>query len=260
MKMIASVFLLLAGSLAGEQVMTRYSEGLVHGFLVLRDIDDKVLASGELLQVANGVRVTSEMALRFPDGSVYEETTVFSQRRTIQLLTYHLVQKGKAFKHPTDLRIDMSTGVVKVVSDDDGGKEKVYTETMKLPADLANGLVPILLKDVDPKALSTRVSMVVATPKPRLVKLLIQPDEAKDSFSVFGVGHPALRYTVRVELGGLAGAVAPIIGKQPPDTHVWMMGGKAPAYLKAVGQFYEDGPIWKIELASPVWPRVDSSR
>ena len=33
-----------------------------------------------------------------------------------------------------------------------------------------------------------------------------------------------------MELGGIAGIVAPIIGKQPPDLHVWILGGDAPAF------------------------------
>jgi hypothetical protein len=62
-----------------------------------------------------------------------------------------------------------------------------------------------------------------------------------------------------VELGGVAGIVAPILGKQPKDTHVWILEGKAPAFVRMEGQFYEDGPIWKIELTSPIWQKSPDS-
>jgi len=59
---------------------------------------------------------------------------------------------------------------------------------------------------------------------------------------------------VKVEIGGLPGVIAPLIGKQPHDTAVWILPGEAPAFVKSEGPFYQGGPIWRIELASPVWP------
>ena len=32
----------------------------------------------------------------------------------------------------------------------------------------------------------------------------------------------ATHYVLKVEIGGLAGVVAPLVGKQPPDSHVWI--------------------------------------
>jgi len=69
-----------------------------------------------------------------------------------------------------------------------------------------------LLKNVPTNASETKVSYVAATPKPRLVKLAIKP-EAKETFFVAGATHPATRYDLKVELGGLAGIIAPIVGK-----------------------------------------------
>jgi len=40
------------------------------------------------------------------------------------------------------------------------------------------------------------------------------------------------------------------MGKQPADTHVWVLGGEAPAFVKAEGPLYVGGPIWRIQLAS----------
>ncbi|MGH9807866.1 MAG: hypothetical protein ACRD9W_11500, partial [Terriglobia bacterium] len=176
-----------------------------------------------------------------------------------RLLTYHLVQKGKAFKRSTDLTLNAATGEVRVLSTGEDGKEITIKDRLKLPADVANGLVTTLLNDIDHKAPKTTVSMVAATPKPRLVKLEITP-EGEDSFSVGGSSRKALRYRIKVDIGGISGVIAPILGKQPPDTHVWMIGGKAPGFLKSEGPLYDGGPIWRIELASPAWPKGDAGQ
>ena len=60
---------------------------------------------------------------------------------------------------------------------------------------------------------------------------------------------------MKVEIGGAAGIVAPLVGKQPPDVHIWILGGEAPVFLKEEGPLYGGGPIWRIEQVSPVWPR-----
>lgn len=65
-----------------ETVAVRYPEGVSHGFLVLRTQDGKPIADGDSTQVARGDRVTNRMRFRFKDGSIYEETTVFSQHST----------------------------------------------------------------------------------------------------------------------------------------------------------------------------------
>jgi hypothetical protein len=244
--------------LLAEAVPVRQTEGLLHGFLVLRAVNGDSLATGDLTQVAHGDRVTSDLLFRFKDGSIHEETSVFSQRRTFRLLTYHLVQKGPTFKRPTDMTLNASTGQVTVRYVDDG-KEKTVTDQMKLPADLANGIVTTLMNHIDPKAAKTMLSMVVSTPKPRLVKLAISP-EGDDSFSIGGSVLKGTRYVIKIEIGGISGVVAPIIGKQPPDTRVWMLGGKAPAFLKSEGPLCDDCPIWRIELASPVWPKSETNQ
>jgi hypothetical protein len=228
---------------------------LVHGFLVLRTLAGDTLADGDLIQVARGDRITSRLVFHFKDGSVHDETVVYSQRRNFRLLTDHLVQKGPAFQHPMDVSIDGPTGQVTVRSSDDDGKEKVVTERLNLPPDVANGLVLTLLKNVQSDASQLTVSMVAATPKPRLVKLAITA-QGEEPFSVGGSSRKATHYVVKVEIGGAAGLVAPLLGKQPPDTHVWILGGEAPAFVKSEGPLFFGGPIWRIELVSPVWPRL----
>lgn len=250
------LLLLLAAPLLADQIPVRLLEGRIHGFLTLRDTNDNILATGELVQTVTGNQVTANLAFHFKDGSVQDETTTFSQRRAFQLLNYHLVQKGKTFKRPTDMTINASTGQVTVRYTEEDGKEKTITERMTLPADLSNGMVSTLMSDIDPKTPKTVISMLVSTPKPRVVKLEITP-QGEESFTFGGTPRKASRYAIHVDIGGITGVVAGIVGKQPPDTSIWMVGGKAPGFLKSEGQTFDGGPTWQIELASPVWSKTE---
>ena len=58
--------LLCSSVLPAEQVAVRYAEGLVHGFLALRNTSGVTLADGELLQVARGERPSLEQVLNGP--------------------------------------------------------------------------------------------------------------------------------------------------------------------------------------------------
>lgn len=242
------------GNLFADPVPVRFREGLVRGFLVLSTLEGERLANGELLQTVAGDRVTSRLVFRFKDGSRSEETAVFTQRRVFRLLTDRLVQKGPAFERSVDLSIDTTRDVVSVRYDDDG-REKTTTEQIDLPDDTANGILMVLLKNLPAGAPAAKVSMVAATPKPRLVKLEITPG-AEEPFSIGGSPRKAMNYRVHVDIGGITGLIAGIAGKQPPDSHVWILRDEAPAFVKSESPLYTGGPLWRIELTSPVWPKA----
>jgi hypothetical protein len=248
-----------ATSLSAESGAVRQMEGEVRGFLTLRTLDGALVADGDSIQVTHDRAVTNRLVFHFKDGSVQEEVTVFSQSEHFHLLSDHLVQKGPAFKHPMDVSINGSTGMVTVGYRNAKGEDKIETARLKLPPDLANGIVPILLKNLPPGAHSATASMVVATPKPLLIRLVITA-EGKDSFSTGSASHEATRYVVKVDIGGVRGVLAHLLGKQPPDTHVWMLGGSGPCFLKSEGPSAEGGPIWRTELVSPVWQNGAAKR
>jgi hypothetical protein len=247
--LVACAVLLQPDPLPADTVPVRHTEGLMHGFLILRNLEGKTIADGQMTQDARGDRVTDHLTFRFKDGSVYEDTTIFSQHGTFRLLSDHLIQKGPSFKAPLDATLDASAGKVTVRYKDGSGKEKVITQQLDLPPDVANGLLFTLLKDVKPSVPRTTVSMLAITPKPRLVKLAILP-QGEEPFSIGSFRHKAMHYVVKVEIGGVAGLLAPLLGKQPPDTHIWVLGGEAPAFVKSEGPLYAGGPIWRIQLAS----------
>jgi hypothetical protein len=164
--------------LTADQVPVRHIEGLMHGFLALRTLEGTCLADGEMTQVAEGDRVTGHLIFRFKDGSVYDDTTIFTQRGVFRLLSDHLVQRGPSFKQDMETSVEASTGQITIRYKDNDGKEKVLKEQQDLPPDVANGLLFTLVKHIQPKVGQT-VSMVATTPKPRVVKLEILPEGEK---------------------------------------------------------------------------------
>ena len=149
-----------------------------------------------------------------------------------------------------ELSLDGATGEATVRYTNHDGKEKIESERLELTQDLANGLITTLVKNIQPGASPMTLSMVVATPKPRLVKV---EQDGEDWFSVSNSTHQAVRYALKTELKGLPGLGVPLVGKEPPDIHIWVLSGEAPAYLKSEGPLYAGGPVWRIELVSPAW-------
>jgi hypothetical protein len=251
--LLLSLVLLQAHALRAEQVRVQYLEGVTHGFLVLRTLDGTVVASGDLVQSVQKDLVTTQLEIHFNDGSLHEETAVFSQRGSFRLWTDHMLEKGPTFKSPIEVWIDARNGQV-TIRDLKDGKDKSSTQHVDLPGDLANGIIFILVKNIPKGAQQTTVSMLAATPKPRVVKLTIT-GQGEDTFLVEGTKRKARHYLAKVEIGGAAGVVAPLVGKQPPDTHLWVLEGEAPTFLRAQGPLGGDTPVWRTELASPVWPQ-----
>lgn len=233
-------------------VAVRYTEGVTRGFLTLHTLSGTHLADGEMIQFARGNRVTTRLVFHFKDGSINDETSVFSQRRYFRLITNHLIQKGPRFKQPIEVWIDRASGRVKVRYEDDG-KQKVEEERLDLPSDLANGMINTLLKNLPPGAPPHTVSMVVAAPKPRVVKLILHASH-EEPFLTGDVTRRAIHYVLKVDIPGIAGMIAPLIGKKPPDSNVWILPGEAPAFIKSESLMYADGPLLRMELVSPAWP------
>src|SRR5258708_946936 len=246
--LLACAAVLQPNALLADTIPVRHTEGLMHGFLVLRTLEGKAIADGQMTQDAQGDRVKTHLTFRFKDGSLYEDTAVYSQRGTFRLFSDHLIQKGPSFKRPVDTFIDASTGQVKVRYTEQG-KEKIVAQRLELPPDVANGLLFTLVKDIKPSVPQTTVSIVAATPNPPLPKIA-HPPHSPAPFTIGSFRHKAMHYVVKAEIGGFTGFLARLMGKQPADTHVWVLGGEAPAFVKLEGPLYVGGPIWRIQLAS----------
>ena len=232
-------------------VKVRHMEGVTHGFLVLRDQDGKAIARGELDQVVgpNDGVVTADMKFHFNDCSLFQEITKYTQHGEFRLVSDKIIQKGPAFKQQSESEIDAKTGNI-MVRTMDGGKEKVTTKHLDLPADVSNGMLSVLLKNLAKSGEGGTVSMVAASSSPRLVQLNIAPEE-ETTLKFDGAEHKTRHFVIKIKIGGLAGVVAPLMGKQPPDLQMWILETEAPTFLQSEGQLSADTPVWQIQVASP---------
>ncbi|MGH7322351.1 MAG: hypothetical protein ACRELA_22385 [Candidatus Rokuibacteriota bacterium] len=245
----------LGGVASGETapIAVRFTEGLVHGFLVLKSPQGDRLADGELLQVPHRGHVESRLVFRFADGSLHDETVAFTQRDVFTLLTYRLIQRGPSFSDATEVSMERETGQYTVRSRKSGaGAEEVHTGRIELPPDVYNAMFSTILKNV-PRGEGATVHLVAFTPKARMLKVQIIP-AGENPVLVGDAERRATRYLLKPQLGGLLGVVAPLIGKEPPDLRYWILGGPVPAFLRFEGPFSASGPVWQVELTSPRWP------
>lgn len=249
--LVLTAALIPAASAPAQVVNVLHRLGSMHGFLTVRDQAGAILAAGDLTQVPNGDTIKLRIVFHFRDGSIDDETTIFSQKKVFRLISDRLVQKGPSFPHPCDIRIDVPSQQV-VVRDLSKGKEAPRTEHMDLPPELANGVLFFLVMNLPPDATKVEFPYLSPSLKPRMVKLAVTPD-GTEPFELSGLRYQALKYDVKVDIGGAAGVVAPVIGKQPPDSYVWVTEGSAPTIVRIDTFLYAEGPVWSIRLASPVW-------
>lgn len=251
---IVSVLLVCAiqPRLHADPTAVRKFQGTYHGFLELRAPDGQVVAFGDSTQIVHGDQIIAETLFTFKDGSIDDETTVYTQHRTFELVSDHHVQKGPFFPHPTEVFIDARTGQVSTRTTGKDGKAVFRTDRLQLPADLANGIVPLVIENLGSAAQKT-VSLVVSTPKALLVQLVISKI-GEDSYSLVGTNRKATHYELKIVLSGIVGVVAPLIGKTPPSIEIWAVMGQAPTFVREQGPLYADGPVMTIELISPTWP------
>jgi hypothetical protein len=84
---------LLKANLYADPVPVLHPQGSAHGFVVLKTLQGARIATGDMTQIVHGDRVTSRLIFRFRDGSIDDDTTVFSQRGVFRLITDHHVQR-----------------------------------------------------------------------------------------------------------------------------------------------------------------------
>ena len=81
-----------------EPIAARYKEGCIHGYLALRTLDGKIIAAGDLIQTVHGSQVTSRLVYRFHDGSIDDDTAVFTQNGTSGSSAITTSSGGRGFR------------------------------------------------------------------------------------------------------------------------------------------------------------------
>jgi hypothetical protein len=236
---------------SAEPIAVQTPEAPIYGVLSLSAVNGAVLAHGELVQTLTRDGVQSRLTFRFRDGSLYDEVTTFTQAKVFRVVAYRLVQRGPAFPHAMEAQFDRASGRYNVRSRErDAQRDETAEGSLELPEDVSNGMISILLKNL--RGGSGGGHMVAFTPKPRLLRMELLPD-GEESFYVGSAARSASRYLVKLDLPGLIGLVATVVGKEPPSLRYWVSLRPVPAFLKVEAPFFLNGPIWRVEMSRAQW-------
>jgi hypothetical protein len=236
-----------------QAVPVHHIQGTSHAFMVIRAESGTVLGYGELLQLIHGDRVNSRLTYHFRDGSVDEDTTIFSQRATFHLISDHHVQHGPFFSKASDCMIEENGNVTNRTVDKDG-KQEFQTSHIDLPPDVSNGFTGTMLLNISPTSGPFKLGLVAPTGKGRLIQLAFDIVGEEPFSPILGVRRQANVFRIHPELGGVAGVVAPVIGKQPKDVFVWILEGEVPGLVREIGPLEQGGAVVSVEPAGASYP------
>ena len=251
--LVVTACLVLAAAAPGgaEPVGVRYSESVTHGFLVMKAANGATIAHGEFIQHPQGERIHNQLIFRFLDGSVYDESATFTQHRVFRLMSYKAVEKGPSFPHATEVAFDRESGRYRARSGNDTSEGK-----LDLPEDVHNGLTGVLLKNLPPGAGATG-HLMAFTPMPHALRTTMSR-RGEDQFLIGNLARTATRWLVALEIPGIKGVLASLVGKDPPDLHYWIATGPAPGFVRFEGAMFLKGPRWRVEMGGPPWPDATS--
>ena len=234
-------------------VTVRFAEGNLRGLLVIRSAAGETIGHGELTQVLRGDLVEGRTVLTLRDGSLHDETVVVSQRGVFAVESYRLVQQGPAFASAQEVSVDRKTGSYQARLRGRGESEdQAASGRLDVPADLVNGMHSVLVKNL-PRGATASGHMLAFTPRPRLLRAVLAP-EAEDTVLLGDAPRKAARYLVSLEIGGVVGTLASLVGKSPPDLRYWILGGEMPVFVRFEGALSLNGPVWRIEQTTVRWP------
>jgi hypothetical protein len=235
----------------GAPVAVRTPEVPVYGTLSLSMPGGEALARGEISQTVQRDRVESRLTFWFKDGSLLDEVVSFTQDRVFRLISYRMVQRGRAFPQDIEIAFDRDRGRYAVrTRAKPGDSEERLEGAVEMPADLCNGMAWIITRHLD--GANAECRMLAFAPRPRLLRMEFV-HEGTDSFWPGATAREASRYLVKIEVTGLLGVAAALIGREPPDLRYWIARQPVPTFLRFEGAFFLNGPVWRVELAPARW-------
>jgi hypothetical protein len=244
--------MLCATAVHAEPVRVRFTEGVTRGFLAIRTSQGELIGHGELRQKPRGDEIDSRLLLQFKNGSVHDEVTTYSQRGVLRLESYKLTQRGPSFPG-AEVSFDRKSGRYQAKTRERAdGPDETASGEFEMPADLYNGMALLVLKNMPPGERVTG-QLAAFTPKPRLLRMELRR-EGEDRVVFAGDAKQATRHLVNLEVGGLTGVVASLIGKSPPDLRYWLVLGEIPAFVRFEGSMFLNGPVWRVEMAGVEGP------
>lgn len=228
-----------------------FTEGVTRGFLVVRDARGATVAHGDLLQSVRAAELDKRMTLNFIDGSVLDEQVTFTQQGVYALKSYRLSEKGPTFDTDTEIAFTTATGAYRVSrKDHKGGQAKTDEGTIELPADVYNGLLMTVVKDL-PHDAGAVVHYVAFVPQPKLIEIELVPRADREEIRVGDLTRQAIHFVLKPKLGAWLRFFATILRRVPPDLHVWILPDGLPTFVAFEGVVGTTDDVWTIEAISP---------
>jgi hypothetical protein len=246
-----TIVMMTLHSATAAPVKVRFPEGVSQGFLVLRSLDGQKRADGELRQTSvGGERLVSRLVFRFLDGSLHDETVVFSQKPVLTLVSYTLLQQGPSFPSKLHASFERKTRSYTVRSQKNGQEtEQVFTGELDLPPDVYNGLTVMVLKNLSPDRMET-IHFVAFMPEPELYEVEIVSGK-KETIQAGTLRKQSRQYELKPKLSTMTRFLAKLFGKTVPTYHVWILTDDIPAFVRFEGPLATGGPPWRIEGTQP---------
>ncbi len=236
-----------------DPVAVRFPQGMTHGFLLVRSVAGDVIGHGEVTQIVKGGDlVESHLVFDLKDGSLHDETVVFSQQRLLTLVRYQLVQRGPSFPEPIEVSMDRTTADYTVRSREGVDREpETVRGEFALPKDVYNGMLVTVLLNL-PKAASETVQIVSFNPRPQVFKLELQ-FQGEQTARIGQLSRKALKYVFKPDIGAIREFLGKLLGKLPEDFHYtcWILADEVSSFVRFEGPLHLKGPVVHIELVSP---------
>jgi hypothetical protein len=253
---VMAIVMLLSVPLDAAPVAVRFPEGITHGFLLLRSLEGTIIGQGEMTQVVKerGL-VESDLVLHFKDGSLHDEKVAFSQQHVFTMVSYRLVQRGPSFPDQIDISIDRGTTEYTVRSKaGEDGKEKLLTGKFDMPKDAYNGMLIMLLKNLQ-KGTDQTVSFLAFTPEPQVIPLRLL-FLGEQTIRIGEVPGKAAQYVFKPQIGMIRKWLGKAIGKLPAHFHYdcWMLADEVSSFIKFEGPLQLMGQVVQIEVVTPRLP------
>lgn len=254
--------LALAPGTQSAPVPVRFSEGLTHGFLVVRSAAGDVVGHGEVTQmVKEGGVAESRLVFRFKDGSLHDEKVAFSQQRVFTLIRYQLTQRGPSFPEQMEVVVDRGSSSYEIrARSGEDGKEKVLSGEIDMPKDAYNGMLVTTLLNL-PKGATETVNVLAFVPEPTAIALELA-FVGEQAIRVGDQSRKALQYAFKPDIGPVKKFLGTMLGKLPADFHYdcYILADEVPGFVRFEGPLQLMGPVLSIELISPQLPSKAEDR
>ena len=239
------VALLLLAALPSAALETRWVEGTLRGFPVVRDVQGRVIGEGTLTQYLEDGKLHAEGIFQFRDGRRVEEKVVLEQRPRLRQLSWSWEEyRGKEVQRAYS--VDLSTGHATARKRTSDGFD-TWDDRLDGTKDAFAGVgFMYALKNLTgrlDKGEKIEMTAVVFTAKPRTVTVSVSRDQVGE-LAMGGRSLSASRYVIHPEVPWIARLFV-----HAPDQYLWYYRPDPPAFLRADIPLAEPSdPIIRIEL------------